>query len=654
MSTYINEAFNLAYEKKKFDFRRAYNDAFTLAQKKEGQVKLATEIQKYLQRQFDGYNFVKLEDFVQQWEKEDWHIKVINNVTLMFQEAFVPASKGQFQSATMIGKKVQSDKFKEIETQFVSQLLDMIIAEQNNVSCSVRSSNGPIDKRLIDKSLEIIREMTRMDNFNKQLKSMTLTWLSEWFTTQMTKGVGVSELLSLSNALVEHVQECSQQYSLEKIISPVLSTAICVPVVAHTIGWIVSFLDGDRFSDLSNFYKLAELIDNDTAITTLGKQLKAHVEASIKDVSDIPQIITRHKKYEKILQCLNEKMKTFVFHGFQQSLTERFAETLSMYIDSLFAKKLSEKEFEDCVSDCIQLALYIKDRDLFFMYYTKLATRRLLLGKNVEQERVVLSIIKTYFGFSSTHTLEIMYKDIQSAKEINDEFHEVEKSSPLYVSVVTSGIWDIKNVAVVPQALVPFVDSFTKFYKSRFSNRNLKFMTLGEVEVKFGKYVLKATLPQTNVLLAMNTCAEHTIATLTSTTGLTSDLVTSVVQSLANPKVPVLKKNGENIVVNPLFTSKTIMVKVAPVLKKETPVEQKETLQKLDRDREIKLNAAIVRIMKARKQLDLNAIVIAVTEALKQYFSPTAAAIKKSMEFLIEEEYIHRMENNMKMFEYVA
>jgi len=80
--------------------------------------------------------------------------------------------------------------------------------------------------------------------------------------------------------------------------------------------------------------------------------------------------------------------------------------------------------------------------------------------------------------------------------------------------------------------------------------------------------------------------------------------------------------------------------------------------QEIEQDRVFKLRAAIVRIMKARKTMTHNELVAEATTQVNKWFAPRITTIKKVIEYLIDQEYIRRTqdENNqaLKKYEYVA
>lgn len=106
---------------------------------------------------------------------------------------------------------------------------------------------------------------------------------------------------------------------------------------------------------------------------------------------------------------------------------------------------------------------------------------------------------------------------------------------------------------------------------------------------------------------------------------------------------------------NDSFTSKLHRVKIQAVTAKgESEPERRETRTKVDEDRKHEIEAAIVRVMKARKQMQHAALVAEVTEQLKSRFLPSPVIIKKRIEGLIERDYLARAPDDRKMYTYIA
>ena len=74
----------------------------------------------------------------------------------------------------------------------------------------------------------------------------------------------------------------------------------------------------------------------------------------------------------------------------------------------------------------------------------------------------------------------------------------------------------------------------------------------------------------------------------------------------------------------------------------------------VEEDRKPQIEAAVVRIMKARRVLDHNSIVAEVTRQLTPRFIPSPLVIKKRIESLIDREFLERDAADRKLYRYLA
>lgn len=82
--------------------------------------------------------------------------------------------------------------------------------------------------------------------------------------------------------------------------------------------------------------------------------------------------------------------------------------------------------------------------------------------------------------------------------------------------------------------------------------------------------------------------------------------------------------------------------------------ESTRTETSIEGDRKHYLDAAIVRIMKARKELSYEQLKAATISAVKAHFVPEVSVIKQRIAGLVEQEYLIRDQDDMNVYTYVA
>ncbi|GFH23832.1 CULLIN_2 domain-containing protein [Haematococcus lacustris] len=161
------------------------------------------------------------------------------------------------------------------------------------------------------------------------------------------------------------------------------------------------------------------------------------------------------------------------------------------------------------------------------------------------------------------------------------------------------------------------------------------------------------------VLLLFNDTEQLTYKEIAEATEIPGTELKRALQSLSLIKGKnVLRKeplgkdvsDDDKFIFNRAFTSKFFKVKISTVAaSKEGESEKAETRHKVEEDRKPEIEAAIVRIMKARKTLDHNSIITEVTRQLSGRFLPNPAVIKKRIESLIEREFLARDEDDRRI-----
>jgi len=87
---------------------------------------------------------------------------------------------------------------------------------------------------------------------------------------------------------------------------------------------------------------------------------------------------------------------------------------------------------------------------------------------------------------------------------------------------------------------------------------------------------------------------------------------------------------------------------------KQTQKEAEQDHDAVMKQREYEIEAAMVRVMKARQRLEWNQVQVEVISHLKSRFTPDARLLKKRLESLIDRKFMERDENDPKLIIYIS
>ncbi|CAO2654322.1 Nn.00g110550.m01.CDS01 [Neocucurbitaria sp. VM-36] len=445
------------------------------------------------------------------------------------------------------------------------------------------------------------------------------------------------------------------------------------------------------------------------------KSLNQQTVAAIKWVEDV---LSLKDKYDKIWRAsfesdpLLQQAQTRSFAEFINSPTfPRSSEYISLFIDENMKKGIkgkTEMEIDAVLDKAIVLLRYVQDKDLFERYYKKHLCRRLLMNKSIsnEVEKQMISKMKIELGNNFTLKLEAMFKDMTISEELTAGFKKHvaglgdkdPKRIELAINVLTSMTWPLETMGGLaadeedqrPRCNFPTVvekikRGFEKFYSEKHSGRQLTWLAnMGSADIKAvfprvqqkdgtfkeRRHDLNVSTYGMVILLLFNELrmGQHlTFEEIQAQTNIPhSDLVRNLQSLAVAPKTRILIKEPMSKDVKPSdrfsfnegFNGKFVKIKVGVVSsgnKVESDRERRETEKKNDDSRQFCIEAAVVRIMKQRKELSHQQLVMETLGQLAAQFKPEVNMIKKRIESLIEREYLERMEGaKVDSYRYLA
>ncbi|KJE93406.1 Cullin 3 [Capsaspora owczarzaki ATCC 30864] len=406
----------------------------------------------------------------------------------------------------------------------------------------------------------------------------------------------------------------------------------------------------------------------------------------VKDASRyVQQIIDLRDKYETILlkafrgdrnfrSTINSCFEFFV------NLNPKFPEYLSLYVDELLKnqKGFSEDEIDATLEKAVVVFRQVQEKDVFERYYKQHLAKRLLLAKTVSDdlERSMIAKLKTECGYQFTTKLEGMFRDMALSRDSMERFQRFLDDSNINlgfqvnIRVLTMGYWPASNVSakvILPAELRHACEVFQTYHAKHHSGRRLFWQTsLGSADIRASfaarRHELSVSTFQMVVLMLFNQQDSYTYQEIAQETEVPPGELKRALQSLACGKYKVLLKEpktrdvteSDSFTFNDKFTCQLHRLKIQAVAVKENEAERTETRAKVDDDRKHQIEAAIVRIMKARKVLDHNSLILEVITQLRARFAPTPNTIKARIESLIEREFLERTPEDRRMYRYVA
>jgi len=473
-------------------------------------------------------------------------------------------------------------------------------------------------------------------------------------------------------------------------------------MLERTQGGQSSTAVADAKEDLARLFRLYEHVDQ--ALSHIAKAVKVHVcKLGTGFINKSQELAkqkgqTRSDKNHELITNLIKLHNRFLclvkesFRGdqiFHKALKEAFEEFINMsYFTSNYlarfandilrkgghAKTLMEQnlELERTMDNVVTLYGYIRDKDIFERDYQTYLSSRLLqdLSESEHAEKSMIGKLKTESGYHWTSKLEDMFKDIQRSKELMSDFNKKYRDLDieLSVSVCTTGAWPSNQIVdcEMPAELISTAEKYKNFYSKLHSGRKLDYrMDLGKAEVQVHftpttKKVLVVSTYQMMILLLFNKKKVLRFKEILSASQIPRKDLSWHILSLAHPKVKVLKKNPNSkkieddhrFGINAKYKNARARVMIPLMAKPQEDDPGAEERKQILFLRQHQMDAAVVRIMKARKSQTHNELVQEVTRQLNNRFTPSPNDIKKRIACLIDQEYIVRDKKERARYHY--
>ncbi|KAL4911085.1 hypothetical protein BDW74DRAFT_172536 [Aspergillus multicolor] len=436
------------------------------------------------------------------------------------------------------------------------------------------------------------------------------------------------------------------------------------------------------------------------------KPINQVTSSAIKWVDDILALKNKFDTIWKNAFDSDQVLQSVITSSFSNFInsTPRSSEFLSLFFDENLKKGIkgkTENEVDSLLENGITLLRYIKDKDRFEAYYKKHLSRRLLMKRSMsmDAERQMISKMKMEVGNQFTQRLESMFKDMNLSEDLTNSYKKYvreqgdpdQKRLELDINVLTSTMWPMEIMSstkdgqielpcIVPKEVESVKQSFEKFYLSQHSGRKLAWQhSMGTADIKatfhrsngkVQRHELNVSTYAMIILLLFNDLSADESLTFEEIQARTripdNDLIRNLQSLAVAPKTRVLKKEPMSRDVKPTdkfyfnndFQSQFLKVRIGVVSgganKVENQDQRKETEEKMNNERGGSIEAAIVRIMKQRKNLTHTNLISEVLSQLSSRFVPDVNMVKKRIESLIDREYLERIAEEPPTYGYIA
>ncbi|KAI0757463.1 Cullin-4B [Daedaleopsis nitida] len=357
------------------------------------------------------------------------------------------------------------------------------------------------------------------------------------------------------------------------------------------------------------------------------------------------------------------------------------AEMIAKHMDKALRRGQKGKQdtvFEQELDRVLELYVFTDDMDVFRTFYQRALAKRLLLGRSASddfEKSVLKKLQRDYdpeFGMG-----DLMFKDLDVSRSLMEEFlkHAAQRGDAsrvqkMNVMVLQRSNWPFaarKTDVDLPVWMADDLKKYMDFYRTKHQAHKLDWdhaLGTANLKVQFssGEKELSVSLYQAVVLMLFNESDEISYGDIKQQTRLDDAELERTLQSLALGKKQVLKKSTKSRDVKKTdkfrfaadFQDERYLIHINSIQVKETAEETKRTQTSIEQDRKHALDAAIVRVMKGKKELTYEQLKTATIEAVKRHFVPEVAMIKKRIEGLVEQDYLRRDDDDKNKYFYVA
>ena len=552
-----------------------------------------------------------------------------------------------------------------IYTKYESQLIDITISNLNNFRNNITSYE--YDLISLFKLLSSFGNLENINIQNSIIKSTTLffkNYKSDLIEKQNYEQYYYQLLYSFKLEDTIFKNSFNQQNYINHIR---LIDKIVIEDnidIFNNKNYIINCIHNNQYENLSVLYKLLKRVTKiDDIILPIFIETfileRNNLEKTSINIQDyINHFLDVNHNYELIVEKCFENNNNIMNHYkktnldlsskdvYIQNKKYNFVKILATYINHCLNKcqNLNSISLEKYFS----VAINIQEIDYYLELYSKYLGERLLFHNyDIDKEKEIIYIFKKNFGISSTIRMENMLKDITISKDIFKNKYKI----------LTLSYWGINNTECnIPNSIQKYLKEYDEEYNELFKERQIKWnndlSTINLVIELDKKYQITCNFIEYSIINLFNTKMTYDFNELKQLLIIKKETLFDYINNLIKIKLLVTNNNlvdeSSSLTFNKHFTSKKTKI-IIPKIEKS----KNESNTQLYENRNENINAVIIRIMKSKKTMSYNSIIIELNNTIT-IFKPQIKDIKKCIENLIERDYLERNDNDKSILNYIS